>query len=85
MVYYINDFNKLIKYLSSVLFADDTILCASGPDYSGLITLFNGELIDVASWTKANMLSLNVGKTFATVFSNCSHLGSLDNMKSFGV
>ena len=55
----------LIKSLSSVWFADGTTLYASGTDYSDLITQFNSELIYIAWWTKANMFSLNVGKTFA--------------------
>ena len=54
-----------------VLFADDTIRPdAAGSDVSSHINMFNDELLYVSLWMKANVLSLNVSKTFAMMFSN---------------
>ena len=53
-----------------MLFTGDATLYASGNDVSSLINMFNTELLCVSRWMKATVLSLNVGKTFATMFSN---------------
>ena len=76
---YINDLPNVSSVLSSVLFADDTTLFASDICHYRLIESFNSELEKVAMWTKANMLSLNVNKTFAVSFTNrepgdCFHM-----------
>ena len=69
-LYYINDLPNVSKLLCSVLFADDTTLYAAGSDVSSLISMFNDELLCVSRWMRANVLSLNVSKTFAMMFSN---------------
>ena len=53
-----------------MLFADDTTLYADGHDVSSLINMFNDELSGVSRWMKANVLSLDVCKTFAKMFSS---------------
>ena len=68
-LYYINDLANVSKLLCSVLFADDTTLYAAGSDVSSLISTFNEELLCVSRWMRANVLSLNVSKTFAMMFS----------------
>ena len=65
--------------MSSVLFADDTTLFASGSDYDDLISMFNAELEKVSLWTKANALTMNVAKTFAMLFSN-RRVGDFDDL-----
>ena len=69
-LYYINDLPNVSKLLCSVLFADDTTLYAAGSDVLSPINNFNDELFCVSRWMKANVLSLNVSKTFAMMFSN---------------
>ena len=68
---YINDLPNVSSVLSSVLFADDTTLFASDICHYWLIESFNSEFEKVALWTKANMLSLNVNRTFTMLFTNC--------------
>ena len=53
-----------------MLFADDSTLYAAGSDVSSLINMFNEERFGVSRRLKANVLSLNVSKTFAIMFSN---------------
>ena len=69
-LYYINDLPNVSKLFCSVLFADDTTLYAAGSDVSSLISMFNDEILCVSRWMMANVLSLNVSKTFAMMFSN---------------
>ena len=58
------------------MFVDDTTLFASACDDGYLVDIFICELEKVSHWTKTNYLSLNVDKTFATVFStrNINHI-----------
>ena len=51
-----------------LLFADDTILFASGTDLDSLQTCVNKDLLTIAEWVKANKLSLNVKKTHYIIF-----------------
>ena len=48
-----------------------------------LIESFNSGLEKVALWTKVNMLSLNVNKTFAMLFTNRELGDSLNDMLFF--
>ena len=65
----VNDQPNVSKLLSSVLFSDYTTLYAAGSDISSLINMFNDELLCVSRWMNGNVLSLNVSKTFAMMFS----------------
>ena len=60
------------------MFADDTNIFLSD---SNLITLVNKELNHVATWLKANKLSLNAKKTHYMVFSNKRIPAKIDLMK----
>ena len=80
---YINDLPNVSSVLSSVLFADDTTLFVSDICHYRLIESFNSELEKVALWTKANMLSLNVNKTFAMLFTNRELGNGLNDMLFF--
>ena len=77
-LYYVNDLPNVSKLLSCVLFADDTTLYASGNHVPSLINMFNDELVCVSRWMKANVLSLNVGKTFAMMFSKRHNIDTVD-------
>ena len=80
---YINDLPNVSSVLSSVLFADDTTLFVSDICHYRLIESFNSELEKVALWTKANMLFLNVNKTFAMLFTNREQGDGLNAMLFF--
>jgi ribonuclease P/MRP protein subunit RPP40 len=65
---YINDLPNFSSSITSLLFADDSNLFASGPDLSTLQLQINIELPKLSSWLKANRLSLNISKTHAMIF-----------------
>jgi hypothetical protein len=67
---YINDLPNVSKIFKYILFADDTTLTVNNKIYTDLITLTNIELSKITLWTVTNRLSLNVGKTFAMLFTN---------------
>ena len=67
---YINDLPSVSNLLSSVLFADDTTLIASHPNYDALVNNVNRELEKINMWTQINRLSINVSKTFTMIFTN---------------
>lgn len=74
---YVNDIPNASKKLSYVLFADDTNIFMSHPDYHTLISTFNKELQHVSDWFKANKLSLNVSKTNYILFGSKRHTSTL--------
>ena len=70
---YINDLHNFSSVASTILFADDTTLCFSGPNLSNLVSQCNSELEKFYVWTKANKLSLNISKTNCLLVSNRTH------------
>ena len=67
---YINDMPNVSSLFFPILYADDTTLLSSNNDYDALILTINNELPKLYTWTTANRLSLNLGKTYAMLFSN---------------
>ena len=65
---YINDLSLVTKFLSPVIFADDTNLFYSHNNIKILFKNANDELEKISQWFKANKLSLNEGKTKFTLF-----------------
>ena len=65
---YINDIVECSKLLYFLLFADDTNLFYSCDKLDKLITTVNRELMNLATWFRANKLSLNVDKTNFMIF-----------------
>ena len=65
---YINDMINCIRYSRLQLFADDTITSVSGKNLNILFNLIRHEIKLLKKWFSANMLSLNVDKTFYSVF-----------------
>ena len=61
--------DRASKILKFFLFADDTNLLCSGPNFINLVTSINEELIKVQNWFRVNQLFLNVQKTSFMVFS----------------
>ena len=72
---YINDLPIFIKYMNAnanpqtVLFADDTSVIVSNPNNTVLDSNLKSVVNSVAKWFKANLLSLNVDKTYCMKFS----------------
>ena len=69
----INDLNDVSQRLQSIMFADDTNLFHTGKALDEVKMQMNCELAKVDEWFKANLLSLNVGKTSYILFGNKKH------------
>jgi hypothetical protein len=65
---YMNDLAYCVPEFYTILFADDTSLSLAGQNYNQLVIQFNSLLCKVSLWLKANLLSLNVGKTKYILF-----------------
>ena len=52
------------------MFADDTSLTLSGPNFDDIVTNLTNELLNVRNYMLRNRLSVNLDKTFGIVFSN---------------
>ena len=96
----INDLFHSSKYLSFILFADDTSIFYRHKDIQTLINTVNSELCLVSSWFKANKLTLHPDKTKFILFHpsrkkvnldeihisiNGAPLSRVDNTKFLGV
>jgi hypothetical protein len=66
---YINYLPNISSKLTSLLFADDSNLFASGPNLRDLQQEFNDKLPKLSEWFRANRLSLNIAKTHVMIFS----------------
>ena len=56
---FVNDVDKVTKYLDPIMFADDTNLFYSHKNITTLFQIVNSELKLVNEWFLANKLSLN--------------------------
>ena len=65
-----NDLVRVSPILDTILFADDTTLSMSNPNFPQLCVNINEELDKIKSWTVSNRMTLNVTKTKALIFSN---------------
>ena len=65
---YINDMASVSDVLFPILFADDTNVFLNGRDPNELVTIINGELLNIVDWLDCNRLSLNVSKTHFILF-----------------
>ena len=65
---YINDMASVSDVLFPILFADDTNVFLNGRDPNELVTIMNGELLNIVDWLDCNRLSLNVSKTHFILF-----------------
>ena len=61
---------NLCSSLDFVHFADNSTVYAQGPNIQDLSTKVNGELLRIDRWLSANRLSLNVSKSYFTIFTN---------------
>ena len=67
-ILYMNDLTDVSKYLSCILFADDTTFSFSNYCYQNLVQIVNVQLDKIKTWIYANKLSINVVKTFSMLF-----------------
>ena len=65
---FINDIFNTSNCLSFILFADDTNIFYSDKNINSLINTLNHELVKVASWLRANKLTLHPDKTKFILF-----------------
>jgi hypothetical protein len=66
---FINDFPNCTS-LDTFLFADDTSALKSGTHLPDLFTQLNAELYKIATWYRANKMSVNASKTKYIIFHN---------------
>ncbi len=67
---YINDLTAALSSMFPVLFADDTNLFVSHPDFSVLMAKAKSDLEKIFKWFQSNKLSLNFKKSNFIVFSS---------------
>ena len=77
---YINDLPSVCKSAVSIMLVDDTNIYLSDSNLITLETLTNKELSHLATWRKANKLSLNVKKMHYIFFSNKRSPAKIDLM-----
>ena len=65
---YINDLSNIVKKCGLYLYADDTAVCATGPDLEELTSQMEADLVRLAGWFKRNKLTLNAKKTNYMIF-----------------
>ena len=58
------------KLLHIILFADDTKIFYSASNIDDVTNVVNNELKQLGLWFRANILSLNMNKTFSFMFNN---------------
>ena len=71
---YCNDLPNVFRSANITLFADDTTLACSGPDYNDLVSTTNKNICNMHTWTLNNRLSLNVSKTSLLLMTNRTKL-----------
>ena len=64
-----NDLHLHLSYSNSILFADDTTICATHKDIRHLTWCIQEDLKTLSDWFKANKLTLNVSKSVCMLFS----------------
>jgi hypothetical protein len=67
-ILYINDMSLVSKILFPVLYADDSNMFIQGNNITHLISTLNNEMEKLVLWVNANMLSLNLDKTYYMIF-----------------
>ena len=65
---YINDITNVSILLQQLLFANDTNIFLKHRDIDALVATVNSELVKLAGWFSANLLSLNEPKTNFIIF-----------------
>lgn len=65
---YINDIVTAIPQAKPIIYADDTTLLFSGPNYANLVTIANQTLLALEKWSDNNKLTVNASKTKAMFF-----------------
>ena len=75
---YINDLPNVSKFLTVILFADDTNVFYSHVDSSILTRVLKTEIDKLSEWFKANKLSLNLDKTKYMLFKSKQKKESLN-------
>ena len=77
-ILYINDLPNASRIVEPLLFADDTSICYSHSDPEVLAAVLNEALQNIASWMRANKLSVNIDKTVYVIFHSRHKKSSYD-------
>ena len=62
-IFYLNDFERCLKYSIANIYADDTNVTIASNDKEKLEAYVQAELDNIADWMRVNMLSPNPSKT----------------------
>ena len=68
-LFYVNDLPNVTSLLNTILYADDTTIYLSSKNPNDTVPNVNDELTRVSGWFDANRISVNLEKTFVTLFS----------------
>ena len=68
-LFYVNDLPNVTSLLNTILYADDTTIYLSSKNPNDTVPNVNDELTRVSRWFDANRISVNLEKTFVTLFS----------------
>ena len=88
---YINDMPKCLKSTTPCLYADDTEIFASSPDYDTLVKNLNDDLKNIHTWLTKNKLQHHPTKTKlmfigeTTVFFGDKPVPLINSLESLGV
>ena len=99
-IIYMNDICNVSDLLYTILYADDTSVLLNGKNINELMDIINNELQKLYMWLRANILTLNIDKTYYMIFhrariknkdfslgisiNNCA-LKEVDNCKYLGI
>jgi len=80
-LFFIDDIMNCSKVLHFILFADDTNIFATDKSLDNMITTVNFELKKLATWFRANKLSLIIKKSNFIIFQGRGHQMTQNNIQ----
>lgn len=80
-IIYINDIGCIINDSKLNLFADDTLISASGGNVQQVVDIINNDLSKLDRWLITNKLKLNTDKTKCMVIASKNNLKKIDNIR----
>ena len=67
-IVYVNDLDRALRKVNTQLYADDTVLYASGTNTGSLVQSMQSALYRLQKWCNSNKLTLNPSKTKLMIF-----------------
>ena len=79
-IVYVNDLEPAFRNVNTQLYADDTVLYASGADMASLVKCMQTALYRLQTWCNSNKLTLNPSKTKMMIFGTRPALKKVGNI-----